>query len=316
MFNIANNAEVQNEYILRRFLEQLTYYPQFHGLALPGTVPMGAGNEMRWLYAPAIAADTTALTETSTSGNELTSYSLTAISGAMKEYGKWMKIGKQQKDTMVPGTLDQIARRFAEWGGATIDELLYAQAKTSTKYMKAGATAANTGTITSASTPKATDFHKIVAYYEGINAVPYSDLGDQYAALLHPNQISQLKAQAAVSGEPTWSTYNVADGKLAFEGPIRGRAGSLGGVALHSCSIIDKVLVDSVSGYQGVVLAPEGLGTASLEEIDPEIIRKTSDNPYDTSQPIPRYDTLACYFRGAFKVLQGDLVLSYYSYTV
>lgn len=313
----SSKTAVQTTYILRRFLEQLSFTQQFAALSSPAEIPAGAGNKCRWLHAEAIALSSDdQIDELSPSGGKLSSFSFSEVSGTLKQYGKWMPISRLARDTMVSTAFDQIAERFAEWGYKRLETNLYNEALNTTSYFKAGESKVNTGTLTSADTAKARDFSYMKASLVTSGNIGFPQLGGKFAAVLHPDQVAQLQAEpTTASGLPTWSTINTAGDVVAQQGPIAGMAGSLYGIQLLESQLIThaEVTGDSVSGYQGIVLAKDGLGHAGVQQVQPQIIiKETGGN--DTYQPLSTYDTVGCKLVGEFKKLDSRRVIKYLSY--
>jgi N4-gp56 family major capsid protein len=302
----AANRELQNEYIERKFLEQLKPALQFYKFATEGEVPGGVGDSIRWLHFPEFSVDTSDLSETNAGDNEISAYAATAVSGSIK-------LSEHSAKTMPPGALDQISERLAFLGAKTVDTLLRDAAYDTVNYFKEGATAKNTGTLTAANKLRATTFTYVCAELNTSGNMGFASEGGQFASILHPVQAAHLKNEpTTASGLPTWSELNKyvqgSQGKT-----LAGDAGSLFGIAVKESPLITKVEVDTgVSGYRGVVLAKDGLGRAGIGDMQPEVIIKNPGKT-DTSQALNTFWTYGVKFRAAHKLLSSDRVLVLYS---
>jgi N4-gp56 family major capsid protein len=322
-FTSTTNREVQNEYIERRFLEFLKPQLQFFKFAQEGDVPQGMGDFIRWLDFPKMVVDTTSLSETTASDNEISTYTATAVSGQILPYGQWLKVSEQQAKTAVVGTLDAISSRLSELGARTVDTLLLNAAATGTKYFKEGQVASQTGFVTATDTLKAVTFSYINAELQALGVGGHASEGGQYAAILSPVQIAELQAQPATNNVVTWSEINKynpgrdAQGKL-----MTADAGSLFNVALKASPLIAKAgfietsgthsSPSTLSGYIGYVIGKDALGRAGIGDMQPSIIVK-KPGAQDTSQPLNTFWTYGVKFRAAHQLLDDDRIMQIHS---
>lgn len=311
--------ELQNEYINRKFLEQLKPELCFFKFATEGQVPAGMGDTIRWLHFPEFDVDTSALSETTASDNEISSYAATSGTGTISPYGQFLKISEQHAKTAVGGFLDQISQRLTFLGAKTVDTLLRDAAYGATNTFKEGQVARNTGNLVSTNTLRASTFAYVAA--ELISGGNQTFSNGQFEAVLHPVQTAQLKAEPSTSsGLPTWSELNKyvqnAQAKTA-----KGEAGSIMNVHLNETPLITRVGVETsgtagasanCSGYRGVVLAVDAVGRAGIGDMDPRIIIK-QPSKNDTSQPLDTYWTYGVKFRAAHKLLSNERCVILYS---
>jgi N4-gp56 family major capsid protein len=316
------NREVQNEYIQRRFLEFLKPQLQFFKFAQEGDVPQGVGDFIRWLDFPKMTVDVTALSESTPTDNEMTSYAAVAVSGSIKAYGQWLSVSEQQAKTAVVGTLDAISERLSELGARTVDTLLKDACATGTKYFKEGQVASATGFCVSTSTLTASTFTYINAELQALGVGGHSNIGGQYAAVLSPVQIAELQAQPAGSTNVvTWSEVNKYNAGTAGK-HMSADAGSLFNVALHATPLITKAgfletsgtngAGTTLSGYKGFVIGKDAIGRAGIGDMQPEIIVKKPGGQ-DTSQPLNTYWTYGVKFRAAHELLDDDRIMQVHS---
>src|SRR5213596_1435084 len=120
----STNRELQNEYINRRFLEQLKPALQFFKYATEGNVPGGMGDTVRWLNFPEFTPDTSVLSQSDASDNEISSYTADATRGVLQPHGQYIRISEHEAKTQVVGALDQISERLTYVGAKVIDTLL------------------------------------------------------------------------------------------------------------------------------------------------------------------------------------------------
>jgi len=321
----STEREVQNEYIERRFLEFLKPQLQFFKFAQEGDVPQGAGDSIRWLDFPKMTVDTSSLSESTATDNEISSYSAISVSGAILPYGQWLKVSEQAAKTAVLGTLDAISERLSELGARTVDTLLLNAAATGTKYFKQGQTASATGFITSSDTLRAVTFSYINAELQAGGVGGFASEGGQYAAILSPVQIAHLQAEpTTASGNVTWSEINKQIPGMQGQGKmLTAEAGSLFNIALKASPLIARAgFVETsgthsspatLSGYVGYVLGKDGLGRAGIGDMEPTVIVKKPGNQ-DTSQPLNTFWTYGVKFRAAHKLLDDDRVMQIHSY--
>jgi N4-gp56 family major capsid protein len=231
-----------------------------------------------------------------------------------------MPISELQAKTMTEGTLTQVGDEFGDWGGRTLDRLIYDTAVGNdgngvSHYFKAGDAAIDTGTLTSADVLKAADLRVLRTHFKTEGVQGFSQLNGRMVLALHPVQIQDLQGEAqSTSGNVTWASVNAhIPGKDGQNKILEGEGGALYGFEIKDSPTVQKVEVDtSVSGYKGLAFGKDAFVIAGMSDMQPKV---RIVKPMDTNDPLQLVWKIACKFKGGFTKVDRKRSVLVYSYS-
>ena len=318
--NTVTNLELAQRIISNQFPAPFRKATIFYDFCQKGTVSPHNGGQMTFLSAPNIAVDTTALSETATTGNELASYQFISGTATLANYGLQMPISELQATTMTEGTLTQLGDEFGDWGGRTLDTLIYNAATGNdgngvNHYFKARQTALDTGTLTSADTLVAADLRVLRTHFKTNGVQGHSNLGGRFVLALNPVQVADLQGEAqSVSGNVTWASVNAhIPGAQGQNKILEGEGGALYGFEIKDSPTVAKVEVDTgVSGYKGLAFGKDAFVIAGMSDMKPKV---RIVKPMDTNDPLQLVWKIACKFKSGFSKVDRKRSCLVYSYS-
>jgi len=282
----------------KQFVSDLEFTLQHQKFCMKGNLVKGGGGKVLRFNefaapgpgsgGPAVGysgAGQSAITEGSTSANEITHITLTESTATVAEYGEFIKIGKLYELAALEGTRERLRKRLRDGAAASIDSAVRGWAVGTTTVVHA--TAAQSGgqttgpsalTALGASTimlAKKTLFNNLALPIEGVPGHP----AGQYAAVITPQQ--ELDVITEVTTLRVYWNQAVVNvpGKMGQEKWVNGYIGSIYGVAVYTTNNYATVTYTSAA-QTGFVYADGGLGAASFGQMDAEIIINDVNSPY------------------------------------
>lgn len=315
-FNRSSIPELETTYINKRFLDDLLLATQMVQFCTPAdSQGKFKGDTVRWHHYIEWTEDTSVLSETTVTDNELTTSGLVESTNAtMNPYGAWMQVANFTLDTAVVGTLDKISKRAADAGGRALDRLALNAADEGEDSAKTQHYAKQINQVSGAAgTSVAADFNFMTSQFVINGAHGFDHLGGKFGCVVHPTNAAQLKAEASAT------TVNWADINKHIAGPqaqvIRGEAG-----VLFNMQIFESPLIVTGPGEGenfNFALALDGLGCSTVdgsEDARARVIIK-KPGPNDTYQPLDTYQTVGWKWAGVFRKLDNKRVIRYVAST-
>lgn len=305
--------------IRRKFIPFLRNKLHFADFAVPGTLMRQGGSKvLRWNLASKIvdAAGvtlTTALSETTTTQNEVVTITISAVTATAAEYGAFAKISSLADLAWTSESRQEIGKLFGEAGARTVDTLLRNVADDTTTFLVSGQTATGTGTMLATNTANAQDIAVISGRFNQNDAEGHDSQSGMYVVIVH-GKVEQDLVTDVTTTRLSWSEVNKhvpgVDGQQKI---IRGSPGAIyGTMVLRSNNITTKVLTNTLTAYANIALADHGIGRAGWDAMDPQIITKNSGSQ-DTSNPLNMYGTLGFRVTMGPVLLDSARVITYYS---
>ena len=283
--------------INKQFVSDLEYALQHQKFITKGTLVKGGGaNVLRFVeFAPPnpaasgpvtsySGAGQSAITEGSTTANEITGITQTPTEITVTEYGEFLKIGQLYEFAAISGTREKLQKRLRDGGVASIDSAVRLAAAQSTNKMYA--TTAQAGAVTTQGTPASLGAAALMAcrkqlfggLAKGLEGVPgHPDM--HYAAVLTPQAELDIVTEVTTA-RVYWSNAVVnVPGKLGQEKFVNGYIGSIYGVAVYITQNFQTTLLTSAASVN-FVYADGGVGAASFEDMNPRIILNDVNSPY------------------------------------
>lgn len=329
MAHVTSNAAVDDVFatwINRTFVSDLELSLQHQKFTFKGTIEKGAGaNILRFNdFAPPGALTGNALlpgpntgysgagqaliAEATTSANEITGITINPTNVTMAEYGEFLKIGQLYEYAAVGGTRERLRKRLRDGALASIDSAVRIQALTSTN--KVYATAAQSGGVTTgpaaltalgASTLMLARKTLFSAAAKGLEGVAGHKDG-QYAAVLTPQQELDVITEVTTL-RVYWNNAVVnVPGPAGIDKWINGYIGSIYGVACYTTQNYATVAYTSAAQI-GIVYADGGVGAASYDQMEPQIILNDVNSPYKNVNSIAWHAIFGAALIGSARVV-------------
>lgn len=302
--------------IRKKFIPFLRNKLRFADFAAEGSLTKHGGSKtLRWNLASKIAADhTTALTETTTSQNEIATITITAVLSTVSEYGAFTKVSSLGEMAWTRETRSEFAKILAEDGARTVDTRLRNIADNTTTFLVSQDTA--TGGTTNLLTTKtaiAQDIAVLSGRFNQNDAEGFDSQSGMYVVIVH-GKVEQDLVTDVTTTRLSWSEVNKhvpgLDGQKKI---IVGTPGAIyGTMVLRSNNITTKTLTSTVTAYANIALADHGIGRAGFGAMDPQIIMK-SPGPQDTSNPLNTFGTIGWKAALGEALLDSNRVITYYS---
>ena len=286
----------------KKFLSDLEFRLQHQKFTTKAIIPPGQGNIGRFLsWAPpsapssysqeggATVAGPTAITEGSTTMNEITSITNTSTQITISEYGEFTKITQAWEYAAVPGSREKILKRLRDGAAWSIDRVvLLAARKTASCFtcsaaadggeyaatwaitLGPAATSMNTAALVNA---RGNMFTALATGFEGVPGCP----SGQYAAVLTPTQETQMVTEVTTS-RVYWSNA-VVNTDSQVRKFIDGYLGSIYGVACYVTQNYTTCTFTSATEI-GTLYADGGVGAVAFKDMQPEIVLNDLNSPY------------------------------------
>lgn len=281
--------DILTTYLNKAFVSDLTFSLQHQKFTMKGDVPKGAGNILRFneFSAPGrtgYAAGSTAISEGSTTANEITGITTTASNLTLAEFGEFVKISQLYDLAAQPGTRERIRKRLSDGAAVCIDSYTHSKSRTTTNIVYASGAA--TGGVTTAATPTAMGATTLIlakkVLFGGL-ATPFTGIAghpdNHFAAVISDKQELDIVTEVTTT-RMYWSNAVVnVPGKMGQEKFVNGYIGSVYGVAVYVTNNYATTTVTSAVDI-GYVYADGGIGAASMADMQPEIIVNDVNSPY------------------------------------
>lgn len=305
MAHITSNAatdDVFATWINKKFVSDLEFSLQHQKFTMAATMPEGYGaNIARFVdFAPpsntsvgvaGYGTGSTALTEATPTGGQITSITTNPTNVTISEYGEFIQIGQLYEYAAVGGTRARLSKRLLDGGLISIDAVVRAQANLSTSALYALTTMAGANTtipVILSVAPlgaaalvqgKRTLFANLATGFRGVPGHPEG----HYSAILTPKQEADIVTEVT-TGRIFWNNCVVqvpgSDGQLKFVN------GYIGSIYRMACYITQSFLTGTVSnvaaaqGEIGYLYADGGVAAATFEDMRPRVIINDVNSPY------------------------------------
>jgi N4-gp56 family major capsid protein len=308
--------------IRRKFVPLLRNKLRFAPYAAEGKLEVRGGTKtLRWNFLADIGTFTTTLGETTTSQNEVATITVSSVLMTVADYGAFIKISDLADSVWSSETRKEFADIFSYSAAKTMDTLLRNVADDTTNYLVSGESAVNTGTLATTDTARASDLNAIRGFFDQNDNDSFDSLGGNYLLVVH-GEVEQDMVGDVTTTRLSWSPLiqNVPAGVdriTNYKGP-----GTLLGIAvMRSNNLNQAVLTASmtpasdtltVTAYQCIALAENGIGKTTLDQAEPRIIMKRPGSA-TVSVPLDTYGTLGWKLRSAQNLLHSTRALVYYA---
>lgn len=316
----APNTSLLTTYLIKKFIPALEDELQLQKFTTKATIPGGMGNIARWNVFNSPAVQVSALTEGTTSGNEITTLTTTATDATIAEYGEFIVVTRLMDYVQVSGARSELSDRMAFGGARSIDALVRAQAiqSTTARYCinglagvdsslaptngaEAGSAAAVIGSAGVLRGNSARGFKSVSGHPSGA-----------FAAILSPTFETEM-VQEATAGRMTWAeAVTQVPGTMGQEKWVNGYMGSVYGTACYRTQNFALTTVSANSTENNYVLAEGGLGAVSIIDADPTVFINTASSS-DVGNPYRNRNTVAWHTYFATALISSDRVIRMYS---
>lgn len=319
-FSTASNTSLLTTYLIRKFIPALEDELQFQKFTTKATIPAGMGNVARWNVFSSPTGNTTALTEGTVTGNEITTLTTSGTDATIAEYGEFIVCPRLHDYTSVPGSRAELADRMAYGAALAIDSLVRAQALTTTtaRYCQNEAVGA-TSTATAGADPldpgSAAAIIAAGAALRGNSARGFRGVSGHpdgaFAAIVTPT-FEQDMVQEATAGRMTWAqAVTQVPGTMGQEKWVNGYMGSVYGTACYRTQNFSLTTI-TVSCENNYVLAEGGIGSLSIIDADPQVYVNTA-SANDVGNPYRNRNTVAWHSYFATSLIDSNRVVRLYS---
>lgn len=294
-------TSVLTTWLNKTFVSDLEFQLQHQKFTTKAIIPKGAGNKGRFLtfaapskyksYSGDGGGDgTTAITEGSTTANEITAITQTSTDITIAEFGEYTKVGTMYEYAAVPGLRQELLKRLRDGAAFSIDRFVLKKALTTTTILYATTTTsgadvwtAQTGTplvnptMGAATITAATKtlFANLAQGFKGVEGVP----DGQYAAVITPDQEQDLVTEYTTL-RMSWSNSVVqVPGPMGQEKWVNGYLGSIYRTAVVVTQNYTTFL-QTASMETAIVYADGGVGAMAFQDMNPEIILNDLNSPY------------------------------------
>lgn len=234
----------------------------------------------------------TALTEATPTGNEITNVTTTQTLVPVLEYGEFIKVSKLWEHSAVSGSRERLTKRLKDGAVLSIDTLCRMRAATTSTIFYAigndqgGASVPVGGSTTAPATVGNANIAALLScrkiLYDnqvpGIEGVEGHTDGN-YAAIITPSQELQITTEVT-TGRITWLNciINVPgmDGQRRF---VKGLIGDVYGVSVYRTQNYMTQTLTSACEV-GFVYGADGVAAASFEQMQPQVILNDLNSPY------------------------------------
>lgn len=291
--NTGNTAvdDVLNIWFNKDFVSDLNYMLQTKKFTEDAIVPKGQGNIARFfvLSEPARTGYTTggsaAITEMTTTANEIVSLTTTSTDMTIAEFGEFIKVGSLYEYAAIDTMREKIRGRLADGAAVALDSFTHSKARQTTNIVYA--TAAQTGGVTTgpsavtalgASTLILGRKVLVDGLCKGLSGRPGHPNG-QFAAIITPKQELDITTEVTTL-RVYWNQMVVnVPGVLGQEKAINGYIGSIYGSAVYVTNNYATTTYTSAVDI-GYLLADGGIGSVNFKSRTPEIVVNDVNSPY------------------------------------
>jgi len=310
----------------RKFISDLEWSLQFQKFTTKAIIPPGSGKIGRFnVFVPPPAgtsystSSTTALTETWTTQNEISTITATSTDITIAEYGEFHKTSALAMYAVVPGAREKLRKRLIDGAQVTIDFLTMKQFEQSTNYLyntaaaTGGTTTFSTGSVTALSAAAIMQAKKIlfankVPTFSGIAGHP----DGKYAAVIGPKGELDIVTETT-TGRLTWgqAVTNVG-GPDAQKRWVDGYVGTIYGVAVYTTQNLTTATAytGSSTGDVSFVCGDGGVGAMAFMDMEPQVVINDVNSPYKN------VDSVAWHIFYGTAILDTNRVVKMYSATL
>lgn len=283
--------DVLRTYLNKAFVSDLEFALQHQKFTMKGDVPKESGNILRFNeFSPPAKTGYTgggsaAITEGSTTANEITGITTTGTNLTLAEFGEFVKVNKLYDLTAQNGTRERIRKRMKDGASVAIDSYTHSKARQSTNIVYATA-AQQGGTTTAPASVTAMGAATLIlakrTLFNGL-ATPISGVSGHkdghFAAVITDKQELDVVTEVTTL-RLYWSNAVVnVPGALGQEKFVNGYIGSVYQVATYVTQNYATTTYTSTVDI-GYVYGDGGVGSASLSDMQPEIILNDVNSPY------------------------------------
>lgn len=305
----------------KNFLTDLQFELQHQRFTAKATMADGVGANIARFneFAPPLrtgyASGSTALTEASTTGNEITSITTTPTNVTVVEYGEFIKVGKLWEHAAISGSREKIQKRMRDGGAVSIDTVVRLQANQSSNIFYAtlaqtGGSATAPATVGAASISMLLGGRKILydALVTGIEGVPGHTSGN-YAAVITSKQELDITTEVT-TGRIYWQNCVVQVPGLEGQGRfVKGLIGDCYGISVYRTQNYGTQTLTSACDI-GFLYGADGIAAVAFEDMEPQIILNDVNSPYKNVNSIAWHS----YFGATLVQTSGSVrVLKMYS---
>jgi len=294
MAHATTNTDVDDiltMYLNKEFISDLEFNLQYQKFTMKGDIPNGGGNVIRFneFSAPAATGYTgggsAAITEGSTTANEITGITTTPSNLTMAEFGEFFKETQLYELAAQPGTLERLKKRLLDGCKVSIDSFTRGKYMQSTNIFYASA-AASGGTATGPASVTAMGASTLIGAKKVLRAAlaqPFKGVSGhpdgKYAAILSEKQELDVVTEVT-TGRVYWSNAVVnVPGTMGQQKFVDGYLGVIYGVATYTTNNSTTASYTSTVEV-GFVCADGGVLSASIAQMSPRIIVNDVNSPY------------------------------------
>jgi N4-gp56 family major capsid protein len=303
----ATAANVLTTYLVRRFIPSLEHELQYQKFTTKATIPQGMGNIARFNVFASPAVNSTALTQASTTDNELTRITTQASNLTLAEYGEFLAVGRLWDYTSVPGSREALADRMSYGAARSLDRVVLNQIHNVGTQAFWCTSASNGGTTTApAAAPGNGSAAAIIGAARGLRdnaALGFTNVpghpSRHFAAIVSPKFELDMVTEGTTD-RMTWAEANTDVPGQAGQGKwVNGFMGSVYGTALYRTQANIQTTYTNTAD-NSYMLAEGGVASVSIIDADPQIFVNTASSG-DIGNPYRNRHTIAwhAYFASA-----------------
>lgn len=315
-FNTTINTSLLTTYLVRRFIPALEDELQFQKFTTKATIPQGMGNIARFNVFSSPAANTTSLTEGTTTGNPITTLTTTGTNATIAEYGEFITVTRLEDFTAVSGHRAELADRMAYGAARSIDALVRNAADGTTNAWYAGS-GTNGGSQTAA-TPAALSAAAIIGAARILRANSARGFANvqghpdrHFAAIVTPKGEADM-VQEGTTGRMTWAEANTdVPGTMGQAKWVNGYMGSVYGTACYRSQALTLATITN-SSDENFLIGEGALGAVSIIDADPQIFINTASSG-DVGNPYRNRHTVAWHAWFATALIDSNRIIKIYA---
>jgi hypothetical protein len=283
--------DVLTTYLNKDFISDLEYNLQYQKFTMKGDIPTEGGNVIRFneFSAPQPTGYTTtgsaAITEGSTTANEITGITTTPSNLTMAEFGEFFKETQLYQLAAQPGTLERLKKRLMDGCKVSIDTYTRGKYIQSTNIFYAtgaqtGGTATGPLSVTALGASTLIGAKKVLRAalgtpFKGVSGHP----DGKFAAILSEKQELDVVTEVT-TGRVYWSNAVVnVPGSMGQQKFVDGYLGVIYGVATYTTNN-STTATYTATVEVGFVCADGGVLSATIAQMQPRIIVNDVNSPY------------------------------------
>lgn len=310
-------------WINKKFIADLEFELQHLKFCADAVIPDGYGANIAQFvdFTPpgrtGYASGSTALSEGTLTGNEITSITTTPTAITVAEYGEFLKITQLYELAAVSTTRARLEKRCLDGGAVSIDAVVRAAAVQSSNVVYAlgvgqanyalGGTTTAPATVGTASAAMLVFCRKVLydGLATGIKGVAGHPDG-KYAAVITPKQELDIVTEITTN-RIVWTNCVVNVPGITGQGAfVNGYLGTIYGVACYTTQNYQTQTLTSACDV-GFVYAQDGVAAVSFGQMQPKIIVNEVNSPYKN------LNTIAWHAYFGSKLVSSTRVVKFYS---